>query len=82
MRQQYSKPDILFEDFSLSSGIAAGCEEIINTAYSGQCAMKFGDMMVFVSSVSACTDPVADGSPNYNGLCYHVPIDTKNIFNS
>ena len=27
MKKAYSKPDIVFEDFSLSTNIAAGCEE-------------------------------------------------------
>lgn len=82
MKREYSRPDIMYEDFSLSAGIAAGCEKIISTHTSDQCAMRFGDMMLFVGTVSACLDPVVDGSPDYNGLCYHVPIDTKNIFNS
>ncbi len=82
MKREYTRPDIIFEDFSLSTGIATNCGEIIHTASANQCAMQFGDMMLFVSSVSACLDPVVDGSPNYNGLCYHVPIDSKSIFNS
>ena len=82
MKREYSQPDIMYEDFSLSAGIAAGCEKIINTNQSNQCAMKFGDLMLFVSSVQACYDPVVDGSEKYDGLCYHVSIDAKNIFNS
>lgn len=82
MKRAYSKPDILFEDFSLSAGIAVGCEKKIDTQYSGQCGLNFGDLTLFVADASGCLDPVVDGSPEYNGLCYHIPIDSKNLFNS
>lgn len=82
MKRAYTKPDILFEDFSLSAGIAAGCEKKIDTMYSGQCGLQFGELMLFVGGVQGCLDPVVDGSPDYNGLCYHIPNDTKNLFNS
>jgi hypothetical protein len=82
VKRAYSKPDIIFEDFSLSAGIAAGCEKKIDTKYSGQCGLIFGDLMMFVDSVAACADPVVDGAPKYNGLCYHIPSDSKNLFNS
>lgn len=82
MKRVYSKPDIIFEDFSLSAGIAAGCEKKIDTQYSGQCGLEFGDLTLFVTGVSGCADPVTDGSSKYNGLCYHIPSDSKNLFNS
>jgi hypothetical protein len=82
VKRAYSKPDIIFEDFSLSAGIAAGCEKKIDTQNSGLCGLVFGDLMLFVDTVAGCKDPVVDGSSEYNGLCYHIPTDTKNLFNS
>ena len=38
MRKAYSKPQIMFEDFTLSTNIAAGCEVKTNTPSQMQCA--------------------------------------------
>ena len=83
MKKTYSQPDILFESFSLCSSIAAGCAHNITTQYNGTCAVMFGDKAVFTESVGdICAVKVADGSPIFNGLCYHVPTDMNSIFNS
>lgn len=84
MRKAYSKPQIMFEDFTLSTNIAAGCEVITYTPNSGTCAYKFTDEFgdtwnVFVSDVLACG--TNEGDRPYNGVCYHLP-DDKNVFNS
>lgn len=81
MRKVYSKPDIIFEDFSLSTSIAAGCETKTNTPSQDKCGFRFGAYMAFVAGVEACTMPVADGSIN-DGFCYHVPSAENNLFNS
>ena len=81
MKKTYSKPDIVFEDFSLSTSIAAGCEFSTNFA-KGVCGFKFGDVMIYVEGISGCAEKAADGSPMYNGICYHNPSDDKNIFAS
>lgn len=82
MKKVYSKPDILFEDFSLSTNIAAGCEEIplqnIN-----ECGFKWSKgVYIFTDSVSGCSHKVVDGDGEYNGLCYHNPSSTNNVFYS
>lgn len=82
MKKSYSQPNILFEAFSLCSSVAAGCAKKITTQYNGDCAVPYGDKNVFTSDVNACEVKVADGSPMFNGLCYHVPIDMNTIFNS
>lgn len=75
----------MFEDFALSTNIAGDCGHIITTPTDGECAYTYadefkGDVSVFVAEVSACTTKDADGV--YNGLCYNVPTDYSNLFNS
>ena len=83
MKKEYCKPEIVFENFSLSTNIAAGCETQV-TATVGSCAVEFipGVMTIFVSGVSACTTSVEDGSKDYNYLCYHNPTPSNNVFTS
>lgn len=82
MKKVYSKPEVVFEDFSVTSTIATGCEEICNSA-EYQCAYKFDDgfniyKLFTVGVVSECrTGP--EGI--YDALCYHVP-DGFNTFSS
>lgn len=81
MKKAYSKPQILFEDFTLSTNIAAGCEVRVEGHSSGTCGYKMGGgIVVFVSAETGCNTHEPDG--DLNGLCYHVPIETNNLFNS
>ena len=82
MKKQYSQPNILFEGFSLCSGIAAGCAKKINTFANGDCGVPYGKRLVFTTEVSGCKVKVEDGSPFYDGLCYHVPVDMNALVNS
>ena len=81
MKKNYNKPDILFESFALSVDIAGGCEVKLATPSANQCGVKFGPNMVFLDTVSGCSYTV-DKNGDYNGLCYHNPYDTYNVFNS
>ena len=83
MKKTYNKPDIIFEDFSLSTNIAAGCEEypFNNTDQCGVYISKgkilFGDGFV------NCNKSLFEiENPKYNDLCYHNPTETYNVFNS
>ena len=76
---------IIVEDFSLSTTIAGNCDLKTDTPRDGDCALSwedefFGTVFVFTSAVSACAYPEDDGE--YNGICYHVPIDSSKLFNS
>lgn len=82
MKKFYTKPDIVFEDFSLSTSIAGACETVLSTPTSGTCAVQFGRLMVFTDQVSGCAKKVVDGSEDYNKLCYHVPTEANNVFTS
>lgn len=85
MKKMYSKPEIVFESFVLSTNIAGNCKTIINTPSYGNCAYSvtdefLGPLNIFVTGVSACTTTEADGE--YNGICYQTPVDTSSLFNS
>ncbi len=88
MKRVYNKPEIMFEDFSLSTNIANGCE--FEASFSkGTCAAKVEEMgltwNVFFSDIAACTTtaPGKEEDDNeFNGICYHVPVDTSNVFSS
>lgn len=86
MRKTYSKPDIVFEGFALSTNIAADCEVKIEGSTGGTCGLKFGDLVIFVAEYTGCNsndNVVVEGDDgNYNGICYHVPTGDKNLFNS
>ena len=81
MKRAYTRPDILFEDFSLSTAISANCGFKTNTPSLDECGLDFGGDIVFLMEVSGCTTKIEDNGVN-NGLCYHTFADTSKLFNS
>ena len=84
MKKKYVKPQIIIENFSLSTTIAGDCEIRTNTPHSETCALNWedeflGEIVVFTNLVQACGTKEDDGE--YNGICYHVPYG-DNLFNS
>ena len=82
MKKTYSKPDICFEDFSLSTNIAAGCEKRPFN-HTEVCGVKWGKANILFSEslgISNCNVNVIEGDPKYNGLCYHNPTADQNVF--
>ena len=87
MKKAYVKPEIFFESFMLSSSIAGDCETETNLQSRGGCGYMTRDGIVFVDMTMNCNVgvPYNDTESDYiynNSLCYHIPIDTKNLFNS
>lgn len=87
MKKVYSKPEIMFEDFSLSNSITVGCNAIVGGPTAGECAYEVessrGTKYIFTAGMTnICTSPESDDE--YNGLCYHVfsPDATGALFNS
>lgn len=80
MKKIYSKPEIVFESFSLCQNIAAGCEIRTNTPSQMQCAYGENDFgtPLFLQGVSACKVTTQENET----LCYHIPTEGNNIFNS
>lgn len=79
MRKTYSKPEILFESFSMSTSIAAGCEFITKLQTEGSCGYETRNGVVFTTKVGGCEYHEPDEN---DSLCYHVPTTGTNIFNS
>ena len=84
MKRAYSTPDIVFDSFSLSSSIAGPCSYDTNTQNQNTCAVIIGNRKVFTSAVLGCRleDSTVVDSGIYNGICYHVPVNGFNVFNS
>lgn len=86
MKKTYTKPDIMFERFTMSANIAGDCEIKIYSPNNTTCGYKPEglDYKIFLSGISECEEVgnqvVNDDSTN--GFCYHVPIESNNLFNS
>ena len=82
MKKKYTKPEIIFESFSMSTSIAGSCENIVNFAR-GVCGIPTNapGIIVFVEGIgSMCT--FFESNDIHDGLCYHIPIEENNLFNS
>ena len=92
MKKKYVKPEIMFEDFSLSTNVAGDCGVKTYTPNAGKCAYivdtgSFGTYNIFTNEiplVCTTTDGKLDKSEDgiYNGICYHTPYEDSNLFNS
>lgn len=85
MKKKYSRPDIAFESFSLSTSIAGNCEFKTDTKGGGECGYPMDGLgMLFLTSMSnVCTTMITDDmNLSFNGFCYHVPMENANLFNS
>lgn len=84
MKKTYTKPQVTFEGFSLSTNIAGGCERLVNNPTMGTCGIPGSDgVSLFSATVGGCDfDWESAFGDNYDGFCYHNPSDTNNLFNS
>lgn len=86
MRKAYSKPEIMFEDFTLSTNIAGNCESIVDNASKGSCSVNgTGGVGVFSGEITGCDyspEDLGGTSDQYDGACYHVPTEGSSLFNS
>ena len=81
MKKLYIKPDIIFESFVSCTSIAAGCDIPGGLHGKESCGYEFGrgEGIVFTDRRSGCLYIKPDG---YNDVCYHVPTETTELFNS
>ena len=85
MKNKYSKPDVVFESFSLSTSIAGTCTIKTGTDLQAarQCGYDYGGVILFLNGMTnICSIQVEDGSPVFDSLCYHVPTQLTTLFNS
>lgn len=81
MKKVYTKPDVVFENFSLSTNITS-CEVHAN-ADRGICGCDFiPGLTLFTNTIMGCDLSTEDGAPEYDGICYHNPSDFNNVFKS
>lgn len=82
MKKTYAKPEIMFEDFSLSNAITAGCEKPTNLPSWNQCGLDFSGLMVFMTGMTGCEDVQISENGDFDGICYHTPTESNNLFTS
>lgn len=82
MKKKYTKPQIVFENFSLSTSIAGSCEVPTNTFAARQCNYVMGPIAVFLTSITGCDYVVGTEDGEFGDICYHVPAGYNNLFNS
>ena len=73
MKKTYSKPEIVFEDFTLSTSIAT-CKTDIDDLYFPGVGYPFHDGCDIIIP--------EDGNSSYNGICYLGPVASNSAFNS
>lgn len=87
MKKIYTKPEIYFESFSLSTNIANDCDAPFTLAAKDICAIPDANgvqgMGIFNMTVAGSNCGVhGEGNEMYNGFCYHIPTDSNMLFNS
>lgn len=60
----------MFDSFTLTTSIAAGCGKPAALPTKDVCALHMGPKILFSNSMSVCTDKV---DPNDDIYCYHAP---------
>ena len=84
MKKEYVKPIVVFEDFTLNTNIAGSCEEKTNLPARGSCGWIPDDRWIlgpiFTGASTGCA--VTPSEAGYDTLCYHVPNESYNLFNS
>lgn len=83
MKKAYVKPEIAFFDFTLSTSIAAGCEVKTDIQSPHICGFKPDprwDGVIFVDETTGCNQTSTNSG--YDTLCYHIPTEAYNLFNS
>ena len=85
MKKAYSKPQFLFEDFTLSTNIAGDCEVDTHLPSNNTCGVDFSGVTVFLEGMGGCAGGIevdnVGGDGEFNKICYHVPYG-QNLFNS
>lgn len=86
MKKTYTKPEIVFESFSLSTNIAGDCESIVDNPTKGTCGVLGNepgvDNLFSASVVGFDGCQMWSDTDAYDGFCYHVPDDNHELFNS
>lgn len=80
MKKDYCKPLIAFESFELTESIAQDCGKDIGPSDVQSCAYDIpGIGKIFIGDAQCTLKVTTDGE---YGLCYHIPIESRQLFNS
>ena len=85
MKKAYVKPQIIIEDFSLSTNIALNCEvETSVPNVNDRCGIRYdGDMFDgWIIFSDWCDLTPQDAGGKYDSLCYDNPSEDYNLFAS
>lgn len=80
MKKPYSKPTVAFQNMFLASGVSMGCSYSSNHAFDS-CVTEipgWGGETIFNDTTGECTYGVEMGA----ALCYDIPQESSNIFES
>lgn len=78
-KKKYEKPMIIIDNFSLADSIAAGCEitDVTHSKNEQGCGLNFDRQGAVFTAEMGCKYKEPDG---FDGICYHVPTDSNNLF--
>lgn len=94
MKKKYVKPEILFEDFTLSTSVAScTTDSKVKVMATESCGFydEYLKVVVVSNGVQGCAEVdqeykgsyrVAETPGENDGVCYHVPIESYKMFNS
>lgn len=87
MKKEYTKPQIIIENFTLSTNLAADCEKPFTGQAQFMCAIASESnpgITIFNANLddSACEYNGDGNKDTYDGFCYHVPTENNQLFNS
>ncbi len=78
MKKTYSKPEINFDSFGMTSNFAL-CAYTADSQTRGNCGYTIAGRTIFVAADTGCVYVSADGA---FGVCYYVPTADSTIFQS
>lgn len=78
MKKTYQKPDIMFDNFTLSTSIAASCSRIAGSPSLNSCGFIDGNESLFYSGMTGCTHVYDTFTPT----AYETMVGVLGIFNS
>ncbi len=76
MKKTYTKPEINFDSFGITSSFASSCEYHPQIA-DHSCGYTIHGRTIFVVESAGCKYVSQDGD---YGICYYVPTGDSNIF--
>lgn len=94
MKKKYVKPEILFEDFTLSTSVAnCSTSSMVKVMATESCGFydEYLKVVVVSNGVQGCAEVSNKAPDDYraaktpgenDGVCYHVPIEAFNVWNS